>query len=172
MLTICTTDLVRTVSNIVFTSAWLRCATRATRHVEMWSYLWRHNTWMVAGKSSHGTWQILVFQAAIKSVLLDQVSFWKQTARACRFILKNKNNTGCIGTLKAWSNEYVSGWDQSQLSLDRQLSSTVMHALSSTLYWFKFWWESMIGLTRLTGHASCTRVVESCRSKRFSSHYP
>ena len=124
------------------------------------------------GKSSHGTWQILVFQAAIKSVLLDQVSFWKQTARACTFILKNKNNTGCIGTLKAWSNEYVSGWDQSQLSLDRQLSSTLMHALSSTLYWFKFWWESMIGLTRLTGHASCTRVVESCRSKRFSSHYP
>ena len=28
------------------------------------------------------------------------------------------------------------------------------HALSSTLSWFKFWWESMRGLARLTGHVS------------------
>ena len=38
-------------SNTVFTSAWLRCATRATRHVDMSSCLWRHNTRrMAAGK--------------------------------------------------------------------------------------------------------------------------
>ena len=30
----------------------------------------------------------------------------------------------------------------------------------------------MRGLARVTGHVSCTRVVESCRSKRFPSHYP
>ena len=53
----------------------------------------------------------------------------------------------------------------------RALSSTLMH--SHQLWgWFKFWWESMRVLAHLTGHESWTRVVESCRSKRFPSHYP
>ena len=98
--------------------------------------------------------------------------------------------------VKAWSNEDESQGRESQLSLsfDRQLSWTLMnsHALSSTLSWFKFCWESMRGLARLTGHESCTRVDENYKrlnkmadvSERFSdtqenqnckrcpSHYP
>ena len=35
------------------------------------------------------------------------------------------------------------------------------HALSSTLSWFKFSWESMRGLARLTGHESCMRIEEN-----------
>ena len=55
--------------------------------------------------------------------------------------------------------------DESRNSRSRLTANS--HALSSTLSWFKFCWESMRGLARLTGHESCTRDVESCRSKRL-----
>ena len=73
MLTICTTSLVRTPA-----TQYSPVFTRATRHVEMWSYFLTSQHMNGCGKSPHRTWQILVFQTAIKSILLDQISFWLQ----------------------------------------------------------------------------------------------
>ena len=57
--------------------------------------------------------------------------------------------------------------DESRNSRSRLTANS--HQLSSTLSWFKFWWESMRGLARLTGHESCTRVAEASRDFPFFS---